>query len=73
MAGFIYIGSDDPGENSVCEAFGLTFPKGEAIEVKDAKVAKKLSGNPMFEAATPSKPSASTGSSLSGVSTSLTE
>lgn len=51
MAGFIYLGSDDPGENSVCEVFGYAFPKGETVEVKEPDVIKALTTNPMFDAA----------------------
>lgn len=58
MAAYIYLGSDDPGENSVCEVFGLSFPKGEPVEVKDATAAKALSTNPMFSAAGAAAPAA---------------
>jgi hypothetical protein len=47
---FRFIGSDDPTENTVCTVFGLTFQKGEAVEVKDKKIADKLAGNGTFEA-----------------------
>lgn len=47
-----YIGSGEPGENEVCEVFGLSFALNEWVTVPDnadpAHVAK-LSANPTFE------------------------
>lgn len=40
-----FIGSDDPTEDSVCTVFGQDFPKGEWVEVSNAKLAR----NPAFE------------------------
>lgn len=45
-----YLGSDDPTENSECEAFGYVFPKGKAVSV-EGEAARKLAGNPMFKVA----------------------
>lgn len=56
MAGFIYVGSDDPGENSICEVFGLTFPKGEAVDVAKPEDIQRLTANPMFTAVDAKKP-----------------
>lgn len=41
-----FIGSADPTENLVCEAFGQSFPKGKWQDVPDNST---LSGNPTFE------------------------
>lgn len=43
-------GNPEPSENRVCEVFGLAFPAGEAVEVEDPTVARKLSENPTFKA-----------------------
>jgi hypothetical protein len=40
-----FIGSDEPGEDAVCVVFGMTFPRGEWVEVDNAK----LAANPAFE------------------------
>ena len=40
-----FIGSGEPDENEACEAFGITFPLGEWVEVDNAK----LASNPAFE------------------------
>ena len=40
-----FIGADEPGEDDVCEAFGQLFPRGEWVEVDNAK----LAANPAFE------------------------
>ena len=40
------------GEEKSIVAFGIEFPKGKPVEVKDEFVAKKLAGNPFFEAVT---------------------
>jgi hypothetical protein len=37
-------------------AFGLTFPKGEAVRVADEKTIFKLSGNSHFEKVTAPEP-----------------
>jgi predicted amidohydrolase len=47
-----YIGTDDPGDNAEVTVFGLTFTRGEAVDVEDADIAKKLAGNPTFEVVT---------------------
>lgn len=43
-----FIGSGDPGENRVCEVFGLVFELGEWVEVSGLATAK-LQTNPTFE------------------------
>lgn len=45
MPKFIYLG---PAAETV--AFGITFPKGEAIEATEDHAVKKLTGNPCFKA-----------------------
>jgi hypothetical protein len=42
-----YIGSGEPDDASFCEVFGLTFEKGEWVELDD--VPPKLLTNPTFE------------------------
>lgn len=37
------------GEESVTFVYGLTFPNGEAVNVTDEQVIKKLSNHPQFE------------------------
>jgi hypothetical protein len=44
LAKFIYKG---PAVETV--AYGVTFPKGEAVEVTDEFAVKKLTGNPCFK------------------------
>lgn len=36
------------GEEAVTHIYGLTFPKGEAVEVTDPFVMRKLSNHPQF-------------------------
>lgn len=52
-----YIGSEEQGEDTSCEVFGLTFPQGEWVECDHPK----LVGNPMFEAEVAPAPSARRG------------
>ena len=47
-----YIATDDPSDDFECTVFGLTFPKGRAVEVPD-EIAAKLEGNRTFEAVKP--------------------
>jgi len=42
-----YMGTGDPTDSAICEAFGHVFPKGEWVTVSDG--AHKLLGNPVFE------------------------
>lgn len=37
------------GEAPAVEVFGMVFPRGQAVEVADAKIADKLSKNPQFQ------------------------
>lgn len=46
MPKFVYLG---PAAETV--AFGITFPKGEAVEATEAHAVKKLTGNPCFKTA----------------------
>ncbi|NIX00701.1 MAG: hypothetical protein GWN13_21120 [Phycisphaerae bacterium] len=39
------------GVLDVATVHGLTFKKGEAVEVKDSKIIKKLEGNSQFDSA----------------------
>lgn len=41
-----FIGSGEPGENAVCEVFGLSFPLGEWVS---GEFPAKLLANPAFE------------------------
>lgn len=50
MPKFIYLG---PATETV--AFGVTFPKGEAVEATEDHAVKKLTGNPCFKAAVEEK------------------
>lgn len=40
-----FIGADDDGEDAVCVVFDQSFPRGEWVEVSNAK----LAANPAFE------------------------
>lgn len=50
MSAVRYIGTDDPTDDRECVVFGLTFPLGEAVEVEDENLARRLATNPTFEA-----------------------
>jgi hypothetical protein len=57
MPRFIYTGThrDNPAASDANEAdhtvaFGVTFPRGVAVEVTDQTVVRKLVGNPYFRA-----------------------
>lgn len=47
MAKLTWLGDSDPEATDITQ-FGVNFPKGEAVEVKDKDIADKLSKNPMF-------------------------
>lgn len=55
MALYRFIGDDGDGPE-IMVAFGLTFPKGEAVRVADEKTIFKLSGNSHFEKVTAPEP-----------------
>lgn len=42
-----FIGTEDPTDDTECTAFGLSFTKGEWVEIGDA--AQQLLTNPTFE------------------------
>ncbi len=54
-----YIGSDDPTDSAVCEAFGESFPKGQAVDLK--QVHPKILANPRFAVEGAPAPKAATG------------
>jgi hypothetical protein len=43
-----FIGTDDPTDNAVAEAYGITFERGKTADVPP-EVADKLKSNPTFE------------------------
>ena len=55
MTKLTWLGDSDP-EAQVITTHGVTFVKGEAVEVKDKAVAEKLSNNPMFSADAKAEP-----------------
>lgn len=59
MAEFIYKG---PAVETV--AFGITFPKGEVVEVTDGYAIGKLTNNPCFVNGTSKKPEAAKGKTV---------
>ena len=46
---FRFIGDADGDGPEVLTAFGLSFPKGQPVEVTDAAIQAKLEGNSHFE------------------------
>lgn len=51
-----YIGTKDPTDAAEVTAFGITFPLGEWVDVKDPPA--KLLGNPTFEVQAEEEPKA---------------
>lgn len=47
MTKFTWLGDSDPEANDVT-LYGMTFVKGEAVNVTDKKIAEKLEGHPLF-------------------------
>ncbi len=47
MAKLTWLGDSDPSAQVITQN-GVTFVRGEAVEVKDKKLADKLATNPMF-------------------------